>query len=207
MNCIFWSCACQRSPSRGCWQGGFSSHKVFTHPLARLEYNHWCLVLQGVYQHLGYLISLDSQPCPIWTVTWGIRSDLEGHFLFWCFRHFWRRLWSGQQIFSSFPRDLAWPPSDIFGGLHSCCWVWYSWGSPLLSLRQVFDLPTARLAALLVGSWSHNSSWFLGFPKLSEGLLRDYNQCPGDFSSCLMVLLFQDKEIFVRLFTFSLKGF
>ena len=50
----------------------------FTRPMARLASAHRCLVLQGVSKHLGYLLSLDSQTCPIWKVTRGIHSDFEG---------------------------------------------------------------------------------------------------------------------------------
>ena len=35
-----------------------------------------CFVLQGIFQNIGYLLALDSHPCPIWTVSWGIRSVL-----------------------------------------------------------------------------------------------------------------------------------
>ena len=41
MDCIFCSCAFQSGPSRGCWRDGFSSRKVFTHPLMWLESDHW----------------------------------------------------------------------------------------------------------------------------------------------------------------------
>ena len=43
---------------------------------------HCYLFLQGVSHHLRYFLSLDSQPCLIWTFNRGIRSDLEGPFLF-----------------------------------------------------------------------------------------------------------------------------
>ena len=37
--------------------------------LARSASSHSCFFLQGVSQHLGYLLFMDSQPCPIWTIT------------------------------------------------------------------------------------------------------------------------------------------
>ena len=40
------------------------------------------------------------QPCPIWKVTWGIRSVLEVTFLLQCLQCFWMGFQSGQRIFS-----------------------------------------------------------------------------------------------------------
>ena len=79
---------------------------IFTPPLVWLSSALCCLVLQGVSQHFGYLLSLASQPCPIWKITWRICSDIEGPFLFWCLRRFQRRLQSGQRIFQSLPCKL-----------------------------------------------------------------------------------------------------
>ena len=89
-------------------RGGFSYHKVFNRHLERLAYAHWCLVLQGWSQHLGYLLSLSSHPCLILAITLGICSYREGPFLSWCLWRFRRRLQSDQQIFSLLPRDLDW---------------------------------------------------------------------------------------------------
>ena len=86
--------------------------------------------------------------------------------LFWCFWCFWRRFQSGQHILSSLPHEMAQVPYNILGSLRSCCWLWYSQGYLLCSRRQVFDLLTARLAALLAGSWSQSSPWFSGFSKV-----------------------------------------
>ena len=38
--------------------------------------------LQGLSQHLVYLVSLAYQPCPIWTIAWGICSVLGDPFIF-----------------------------------------------------------------------------------------------------------------------------
>ena len=51
---------------------GFSSNNVYTRLLARIASS--CFFLQGLFQHLGYLLVLYSQPCLIWTVSWGLHS-------------------------------------------------------------------------------------------------------------------------------------
>ena len=59
-----------------------------------------------IVQHLGYFLLLDYQPCPIWTVSQGLRSFLEGPtstFGVWCF---WRRIQSCQITWLQFLRDL-----------------------------------------------------------------------------------------------------
>ena len=84
-------------------------------------------------------------------VTQGICSDLEGPFLFWCLRRFWRGLRSGQRIFSiASARAGVSVPSDIFRYLHPCC--------------RVFECLTARLEVLLFGGswWYQCSPWFSG---------------------------------------------
>ena len=64
----------------GRW-GGFSSRR-FTPAVWR----GWHLTIGLLFftryevQYLGYFISLDSQPCLIWTVSWRLRSVLEGLF-------------------------------------------------------------------------------------------------------------------------------
>ena len=137
-----------------------SPHVFFLPILAWLVSVHYFFVLQGVSQKLGYLIALASQLCPIWTIAWGIRSVLEGPFIF-------RRLWRFQRGFQSgqglFPIAPAWSgfsvPSNIFKDL--CYYFW------------VFKCLTARLAALLSGG----SCLSLSFPmmkvapKFLEGLI------------------------------------
>ena len=109
--------------------------------LARSAYDHYCF-LQGVSQHLGYLLKLDYQPCLIWKIAWGIGSVLEGTLLFWCLRHFWRGFRSGQGIFLIDPARSGFSvPSDIFRDLWSCF--------------RYFECITAHLVELL--SWG---SWF-----------------------------------------------
>ena len=139
--------------------------------LARLASDHYYLFLQGVSQHLGYLIFLDYQPCLIWTFTRGIRSNLGGLFLFGCFQRFRRSFRSGQQIFlnASLQSGVSVPP-DLFGDIFSC--------------RQVFNWTTARLAVLIYGG-SHSfqsSPWFLG------GLQRSQRDCFAFVSMSLEVL-------------------
>ena len=116
--------ACQRDPSRGRparWLLlPFVSYQEW---LGRI-FAHYYLFLQVVSQHLGYLLLMASHPCPTWTFIRGIRSDLEGNFLFGCFRYFQRNLRCGQEIFLNASAQAAVSfPSDLFGDFRSCLWV------------------------------------------------------------------------------------
>ena len=122
LHSLFFSC--QRNPS---W--GRSARQILL-PFVYCQYWHICisanyyLFLQGVPQHLGCFPSLASQPSPIWTITRGIRSDLEGPFLFGCLRRFRRSLRNGQRIFLiASTRACVSITSDIFKGLRSGCQV------------------------------------------------------------------------------------
>ena len=140
------------------WRGRFYSRKFYSFPLERLIYSHWCLVLQGLSKHLGYFLLLDYQLCPIWTFNWGVHSNIDGPFIFWCLWHFWRKLQSGQQIFSiASARSGVSVPSYLFGGLRSC--------------RRVLECLTTFLAEIISGgSWSSQGPpWFSVF---SEALVR-----------------------------------
>ena len=113
------------------------------------------------------LIFMSYQPCPIWTFIWGLRS--------WgSFRSWLSSIINAEVVVKSFQsilRDLDWlVPYDIIGGICSCCWVWYYWGSPLCSCCRVFDRLANRLAALLSGSW------FSKFSILS-GLRNSWREC------------------------------
>ena len=100
-----------------------------------------------------------------------LRSPLQswGFFVFGCSQRFQRRLRRGWQIFLPFLRELGWVLSDILRDLRLCRWVWCFRGSTIYSRRRFFGLLTARLAALLAGSWSQMSPGFSGF---SEVLCR-----------------------------------
>ena len=123
--------------------------------------------------------------------SWG--SDV----LFLYLWRFWRRIRSGQQICLLFLREVDWFPSDILRVIYSFCWVWYSRGYPLCSSRQVFDLPTAHLVALLVGSWSQTSPWFSGF---SEVLGRTASQFPGSFLPALCCYRIEIEKVLSEFF-------
>ena len=51
------------------WRGGSSSRKVYPRLLERLASAKYCLFLQGVSKQIEFLLSLDSQPRAIWTLT------------------------------------------------------------------------------------------------------------------------------------------
>ena len=125
-DCMFWSCACQCRPSQSCWWGGFSFRKVFTRPLARLASALCYLVLQGESQHLGYLLLMASRPFPIWKVTWGIRSDLEGLVSLLMFRKISEEAPKWSANFLAVP---AW------AGLSP---IQHTWWSPILLLGIIF---------------------------------------------------------------------
>ena len=119
--------------------------------LVQSDYTYYYLFLQGVSQHLGYLISLVSQPFPIWTFIRGIRSNIEGPFLLGCFRRFWRSLRSGQRIFLNISaRSGVSVTSNLFGDLRSG--------------HLIFEWTTACLVVFLSGGSrsSQSSPWFLG---------------------------------------------
>ena len=149
----------------------------------------WCrwhlpigfLFLQGVFQNLGYFLALASRLFLIWKFTWGICSDLEGPFLFWCLRRFRRSLRSGQRIFL-----IASARAYISVPSHTFMYIRY-W-------RQIFECLTARPKVLPDSR---------GFLKFSEGLLRDCEKCPGKFDSCLMLFSSQDEYGFVQMLPFS----
>ena len=155
--------------------GKVDAPPVFFLPrLAWSASTHYCFVLQGVYQHLGYLLALAFQPCPIWTIAWGVRSILEVLFLFRCIRRFWRGFRSGQGIFPITPTRTGLSiPTDLFGYIYSCLWF--------------FECLTARLTALLSGVSCLSLSFPMmkGDPKFLEGLLCSvsWNLLPALFVS------------------------
>ena len=135
---------------------------------------YYCLFLQGVSQHFGCLLMVDFQPCPIWTLTWEIRSVLEVplHFLLslkfsegllvlesplnlLCIRSLRRGFQSGQGLFTGF---------SLPGNFFTSCWgflfVQSSRRSSLLSPGCCFP-PLS----------SHRFLWALAFPKIFIGLL------------------------------------
>ena len=103
--------------------------------------------LQGLFKRLGYSIALDFQPCLIYTFTWGLRS--WGSFWGWIFLTSSEGVTKLSANISSRSR-MSW----IFFP------VWYLRGSPLWYFHQIFDRTTARLAALILGSWLSLSSQF-----------------------------------------------
>ena len=137
-------------------RGGFSSH-TFTPSF----YFSWILpigflFLQPVFQHLGCLLALASRPCPICTFTWGLCS--WGSFWGWMSPTRQRGSQSCRRIFPVLSARDGFIP------------VRSNWGSPIFSCRRVFGRPTARLVALLLGSW---------FPKLPifSGLQNSWRDC------------------------------
>ena len=138
------------------------------------------LVLQGVLQHLGYLLPLDSHPYTIWTVTLGICSG--GYF--WWFN-----------IYGIFGGG-----SKVVGELNSqfTCNLALSFCPNLLAIYFIVTRfsRSSNYAVLLVVSWEFHLLFacFQGAPKLSEGLLHACKRCPGKYSTCILVLYLCDQE-------------
>ena len=151
---MFWSCACQRGPSWGCWRGGFSSHKVFTHPLARLAYALRCLFLQGIYQ----------QPWIFAFAGYSAVSDLDSHL------RDPLRSWGSFVSFDVFENFRG--GSKVIGKFSRCSRVsWleshltYSGVSALVTGSDLFPGISALLSSLVI--WPSDRS----FGGVSRGLL------------------------------------
>ena len=143
---------------------------------------HYGLVLQSVFCHLGYLPSLASQPCLIWIITSGIRFDLEVPFLFGCLRHFWRGLWSGRRIFSTASaRSGISVPYEILVVLRSCWWACY--------------IPTHPLVVSSGDLSSQSSPRFSGFSEvLVRTTLQLQSNIPGSLDPALCCYRLETKK-------------
>ena len=153
-------------------------------------YAQYYLFLQGVFQHLGYFISLDSQPCPICTFTQGIRYDLEGPFIFGCLRCFPEKSLKCSANFLNRFRT-SW----------RICSIRYLQGSPILppvlrlSYRYSSSAPfwgflIVPIFSLILG----------GSSKFLEGLFRSCECVPGSILSAFSYrCLFTKKASMIRL--------
>ena len=63
-----------------------------------------------------YLFALSSQTFPVWTVSWGLRSVIEGLILS---APFLEGFWVCRQFFWSFPHELDYFPPPIFMGFYA----------------------------------------------------------------------------------------
>ena len=161
------------------WRGGFSSY-IFPNVSITVGFLPWgCFILQGII-HLGYLLTLNSQPCPIWTFTWGLCSILKSPLISQCLQRFRRGFRIFRRIFPIVPAQFCLSvPSNIPRGLRS------RW--------RVFDSLTACLAALLWRfSYPPVPSFLGGYPKFWEGLLHNFKQLPGKSASWLLFFLCHD---------------
>ena len=143
----------------------------FLPSLAHSASSHYCLFLQVVSQHLGFLIFLASNSCLIWVFTWGVR--------------FWGSFWGSMSLTSL----------KVVPKCSGSLWLIFSiWKFPRellrLSFRPIFSVIFSPVAGLLSSSalvWCFSSwyclyqkvPWFLGALKLSEGLLCACERCPG----------------------------
>ena len=147
--------------------------------LTRSDSSRYCLFLQVVYQHLGGLLSLDSQPHPIWLFIWVIQSAFDGSpFPSQCPQHHWRG-------FRSFGKCTIVP-------------TWDGWSVPsnfIGDFRSSLDLiSTSSSVGGIFGIFIPYSTCFLGgYPKFSEGLIWSRERHPWKSSPFLLVLLSLDK--------------
>ena len=75
-----------------------------------------CFALQDI-THPGYLLALASQPCPVWTFTWGTLSILEGPLVDHCLWRFWRGFQSCRRSFLIVPARSIFFSSPISSGV------------------------------------------------------------------------------------------
>ena len=151
---------------------------------------------KGVSQHLRYLLSLDYQMCPIWTVTWGIHSVIGGPFSFNVFDIFGE----GSEVVSKYSQLLLRKLTFIFRQISvgiSALVVGSSIFLPLI--WRCFFLGALDCATVFPGSWC--------FLKFSEGLLQNCERRPGKFDSWLLLLLSRDEGVFFRVLPFSMTIF
>ena len=120
--------ACQCGPSWGHPSRRMILPFVNMPRMARSDSVHYFLFLQGVSQHLGCLLFLDSQSCPIWISAWGVCA--------------WGSFWGWISIIFSHTKDaeVSFPPF-LFHGLHSCLWVDLFLQSCLASFFRILIVP------------------------------------------------------------------
>ena len=137
-------------------QGSFSFHKLYTHPLERLTSAHCCLVLQGISQHLGYLLSLD------FSAVSGLVSYLRDPLRsWWSFSH------------SMFPKFSEGVPkwSAIF--LYWFCTIWRLCSVRSLHVYPIFT-PGLRVFYLSSGGASFWGLLIVSKFSLILGFFRSY---------------------------------
>ena len=136
------------------------------------------LFLQGVVQHLGYTISLDSQPCPIWTVSQGLFS----WGFFWGFNIsniFGRGSEMVRRTCDHFLAIWIALSSYLLGGISSCIRV----AIFLTAIVWRFDKFVCPLVPCFIES-----------PKLLEVPIRACEKFLEKSSTCLLVLSLYDEE-------------
>ena len=121
--------------------------------LAQSDFSHYCLFLQDASQHLGCLIFLASQPCPIWIFTWGLRSVDEVPLNFLMSLVFLEGVLKLSENFQLFPRKL----DDLYHMI-------YSGVSNIISGSDIYPII----------SWQSLQDLFPLFSLLYWGGLRSY---------------------------------
>ena len=163
--------ACQNDPSRdrltrqmillffSCqdWNGRISTH--------------YCLFLQGVFKHPGCLLSLDSQPCPIWTLTWGSAPFLRVLLIFLVSPAFFEGVLKLSEILQLFPHELDDLSRPIYLGVPAL--VAGSDIYPLIFRRSLRD-PRPLFSLLYRGDlWSSWKDCFAIVSDVPGSLLSD----------------------------------
>ena len=127
------------------------------------------------FQHLVYFFYRDSQPCTVWSVSWGL--------CYWGF--FW---WLNiSDIFGGGSEMVRWNYDDFHAS-------WLAWSTDILgsirSCHRVTVFPTALFWRFL---WTFVLTWLLcyfkGSQNFSVGLLHKCKQCPVKYSLWLLFLV------------------
>ena len=146
---------------------------------------HYCLFLQGVSQHLRCLFFLDSQPCPIWTFTWGIRS--------------WGAFLGSMSLTSSegVPKWSFNPQRILSSWQFKCKLMSFSFFpifSDLSALVARFLFSSAIVWRVFSGSCLYQKvPCFIRAPEFLERLIWACERCNGKSSPWLLVLSFCKK--------------
>ena len=187
------TCNCKRCPRKSCtW------FLVYVSITSGLFHNRCCLVLKYVFQHLGYLLAMDSHPCPILIVSRIlqlrlIRGLLSERVTCVLPPDFFESLWSCRQSFVIFylmflEEYPKW--SEKLEGYS--CMTW-SWGYVSIFLAVSLLLTDCLVPLLPV---LEDSLKFL------DWLTCNCKRCPRKSCTWFLVLSSPDKEILVGFSSF-----
>ena len=135
----------------------------------------WLFFILQVTPHLEYFIALASQPCTIWTFNLGIRSVLEGNFIYQCIKRLWRGFRSGHKFFPIVPARSG------LSILSNIC-------GDICSSHRVFDRLTTCLAALIIPKFLILLGFIQSYRKDCSATVSDVTRStlPALFFTCIV---------------------